>query len=119
MKKSLRRIASILLVLSVVGLCVGFMGSLSIHCGSGEKDGCLANLYWGVQYSTPYEPDLGTAQSTATVLSPNIGWVIFIQLVSGYALLIAIGILIVLESIELHYIRKALQMRQKFRLRLF
>lgn len=118
MKKTVRRIGNILFVLSVVGLCVGFVSSLSLQCGNGV-DGCLANLYWGIHDGVQYESDLTTAVSTIAIPTPDFGWSPFIQLVSGYLLLIAVGILIVLEGIELHYIRKALQLRPKFRLRLF
>ncbi len=118
MKKSLRRIGNVLVTLSITGLFFGLLSSLSFQCGSGTE-GCLANVYWGVQYDTQYASDMMTAVTTSAIPATSFEWTLFIQLVSGYTLLIAVGILIALECVELHYIRRALHLRSKFRFRLF
>jgi hypothetical protein len=117
MKKSLRRIGNALLTLSILGLTLSFTSSLSFQCGIGAK-GCLASLFSFTTYSTIEEtmPILSIAQSTGAFPIDGTGWWSFVQLTSGYALLVAVSILIALEFFELYYIRKILGYRKMFRI---
>jgi hypothetical protein len=110
---SLRRIGNTLLVVSVLSLSLTFLSSLTVQC-AGTSSGCLAALFFGiepVEYLTDFS-DFSIAQTTIAVPSEGVGFVALIQLVSAYGLLVAVGILIILELFELYYIRKFLRFRK-------
>jgi hypothetical protein len=115
MKNSLRSIANTLLVVSVLGLFVTTLGSLSFQCGTGAE-GCMAALFGSFE-PAPYVTDFGQAQTTAATPLEGSGWVMFVQLVSVYALFTAVAILVILECLELYYLRKMVHSRRFFRLK--
>lgn len=114
MLNSLRRIADILLALGVLSLSISMLSSVSIECGTGDS-GCLATVltasFTKPDYDISHLSSPATAETTPIVGALENGVTLAefntaIQLVSAYALLIAVLILIGLECLELHYIRR-------------
>jgi hypothetical protein len=104
-----------LLIVGVLGLSYSFVSTLSFQCGL-ESKGCMAALFASFEYPA-YQANFSVAQSTAALPIDGVGLVPFIQLVSGYTLLIAVGLLIVLECIELYYLRRFMGRKGNFSLR--
>ncbi len=115
MKKSFRNIANALLAVGAIGLFVGTLGSLSFQCGT-NANGCIAALFGSFE-PAPYVTDFGQAQTTAAAPVDGTGWFTFIQLVSVYILFFAVAALVVLECIELHYLRRMVGSRRSFSLK--
>ena len=115
MKQSIRRIANILLIVGVLGLSYSFLSTLSFQCGFDSR-GCMATLF-GVMEPAQYESSLTVTQTTESMLLEGISLLAVLQLMSAYLLLIAVVVLVVLECIELHYLRQFTQGKHAFRLR--
>lgn len=115
MRQSIRRITNVLLMVGILGLTYSFLSSLTFHCGL-ESKGCMAALFASFEYPQ-YQSDLGVAQATPPVLLEGIGILAFIQLLSAYVLLLAVLALVVLECIELHYLRQFLAKKHALRTR--
>lgn len=102
MVQSARRIFSALLLVSVALLAFSFITAGSSQCPSIYV--CLANI-------SLFNPSLSVSISTpdrAPVAGMGIDFSILnevLRVVSIYALLIAVIVLIVLEAIELHYLK--------------
>lgn len=121
MLHSLRRIADTLLALGVLSLSISMLSSVSIECGMGES-GCLASVltasFTKPDYSIAHLSSPATAETTPIVGNLEKGVTLSelntaVQLVSAYALLIAVLVLIGLECLELHYIRRFLKRAKK------
>lgn len=123
MLASLRRIADVLLALGVLSLSISMLSSVSIECGTGES-GCLASVltasftkpdYSIAHLSSPATaettPIAGTLEKGVTLAELNTA----VQLVSAYALLIAVLVLIGLECLELRYLRRFLRYKKQAR----
>ncbi len=123
MLRSVRRIGNALLIVSVLSVSLGMLSSVSALCSQGGTE-CFAAAFSALGNSQPeYTWSAQTAQSTPLHGIGLIGetggvdmWTVF-QMVSGYALLTAVLILIVLECLELHYLRKLFHYRKAFRIR--
>lgn len=123
MLRSIRRIGNVLLMVSVLSLSLSMLSSVSALCAQGGTD-CFAAAFSALGEVNPeYTWSAQTAESTPTHGTGLIGetasvdvWTVF-QIVSGYTLLIAVLILIVLECLELHYLRKLFHYRKAFRIR--
>ncbi len=119
MLASIRRIGNALVIVSVVSLSLSLLSSVSLHCGSGEK-GCLATVFTASFLETDftdYKASLVVSQTSPMYVEGG-GFTLaelntFVQLTSGYILLVAVLILIALECLELHYIRRFFQSRIK------
>lgn len=118
MLNSLRRIADALLALGVLSLSISMLSSVSIECGTGES-GCLASVLTA-SFTTPdYSVNHFTmAGETTPIQQVDSGITLSefntaVQLISAYALLIAVVILIGLECLELRYLRQFLGRKKK------
>ncbi len=110
---SIRRIANTLLVISVLSFSLNLLSSVSLQCGGGNT-GCLATAFSAPFLETTFsnysQVSFVTFQTTPSYVEAT-GMTLAefntaVQLISGYMLFIAVLILIVLECLELHYIRK-------------
>ena len=121
MLNSLRCIADTLLALGVLSLSISMLSSVSIECGSRES-GCLASVltasFTTPQYAFDYShqtaettPVIGTINNRMTLSEFNT----IVQLVSAYALLVSVLVLIGLECVELHYLKRFLRFKRKAR----
>jgi hypothetical protein len=115
---SLRRIADTLLALGVLSLSISMLSSVSVECGTGES-GCVASVLTASFITPEYSLDYTqlTAESTP-VAHTKTGMTLTefnsaVQLVSAYALLVAVLILVGLECVEPRYIRRILKSRRK------
>lgn len=106
---SMRRVASMLCLLSILSLSTTAVMAVSIHCGSGES--CLASLV-GItsseDYIRNYESRLSIFNTTEHYVSGGVSFAevnTVVQQVSIYLLLGALAMLLVLEIFELHYIK--------------
>jgi hypothetical protein len=121
MLSSLRRIADTLLALGVLSLSISMLSSVSIECGTGES-GCVASVltasFATPDFNTSHLSSPYTAETTPIVGTVNDGMTLTefntaIQLVSAYALLVAVLVLIGLECLELHYLKRFLRFKKK------
>lgn len=121
MLASLRRIADTLLALGVLSLSISMLSTVSVECGTGES-GCLASVltasFTKPDYDISHLSSPATAETTPIVGALDTGVTLAefntaIQLVSAYTLLVAVLILIGLECLELHYIRRFLRRAKK------
>ena len=115
MKKTMRNIANLLLVTALIPFSVSALSTVITRCGT-DTAGCLASLTFGYDTAiVPYQIDLTTAESTAPIATHSITFteaMAGVQLISTYALLVAVLILIALECIELYYIRRFIRGRR-------
>lgn len=103
MLASLRRIGNALLFVSVLSLGLSLLSAVSLKCGAGAQ-GCLATAFTAYT-PAPYVSDFSIAMSTPFSKDIN-DFATLIQITSSYALVVAVGILIALECVELHYMRQ-------------
>lgn len=120
MKASLRNIANGLLIAGVFAVVFANVSSL-LTCGSGSNCSVASAIFGIPEYSLTFEPELGSAVSTAAVSEAVRGAPLSAGEVSGvvgvYLLTIAVIVLGLLEVLELYYIRKLLGPKFKLRFR--
>ena len=112
MVRSSRRIFSTLFLVAVFSLGFSLVATDSPGCSS--PFACLADI-------SLFNPELRTSQSTPETVAP-IGLVLdfatineVLRVVGVYALLISIAALIVLEGVEVHYLKLLLGRRVRSR----
>ncbi len=111
---SVRRIANTLIVVGVLSMSLSALSSLSINCGAGGA-GCLAQLI-GTYDIASYETNTAIARSTVSYVEGGAAVTLsdvnaFVQATSMYILLLAVIMLVLLECLELHYIRRLVKRR--------
>jgi hypothetical protein len=116
MKQSLRRIA-----VAVLSVAVFALGMVTLHqavslCGNGQPACLVAAASFGLPQANeiPVVVDMSQSVSTpAETQEPSVSEfiVMLVQVTSVYLILISVIVLVVLEAIELRYLRRLIAAR--------
>lgn len=110
MVASLRRIGSVLCVMSIMGFGVALMHSLSFECGDGfgKCSAALFSAYPTAYYQSDFSIAYKTDQTREVDLQGSFmdEGMLLVQLVSLYGLLVALALLAVLECVQVYYLRR-------------
>lgn len=118
LRKSIRRVANTLLTIGVLALSLITVSQIATICPAEINNCMVASVYFGPASDTPTSvtTDVSASVSTPSYSPDNLSMASFIfsviQITSVYLILLGVVLLILLETRELFYLKKLVNLKK-------